>query len=188
MALKYVMAATPEDSDSPEDLDLLYFMGVSRMFAMRNDADESEEKQEKANQQDPSSWIGKYIEGLNDRYSTAVRLHYLESYTYLQIATEFRCPVSTAKSYVHRGMERLRRLEDGSADKGNRKHYPYKRTDIQEEDLAKIPGRFRKVVSLYCLEKLSYSKIAQLLEIPIGTVKSYVNRGMKYLLRKEEDS
>ncbi len=40
---------------------------------------------------------------------------------------------------------------------------------------------YQSVIRLHYFEKLSYPEIAQRLHCPIGTVKSYVNRGMKIL-------
>src|SRR5215467_1757979 len=49
--------------------------------------------------------------------------------------------------------------------------------------LARLPEQYRVAVSCYYFEELSYREIAELLNQPIGTVKSNVHRGM-LLLRK----
>jgi RNA polymerase sigma-70 factor, ECF subfamily len=45
----------------------------------------------------------------------------------------------------------------------------------------KIPGEFREVVLLSDLEGLSYAEIANVLDVPLGTVKSRLFRGRKLL-------
>src|SRR5579863_1291889 len=50
--------------------------------------------------------------------------------------------------------------------------------------VATLPERYREVISLYYFEELSYQEIADLLEQPIGTVKSSVHRGLRLLRMK----
>jgi RNA polymerase sigma-70 factor (ECF subfamily) len=49
--------------------------------------------------------------------------------------------------------------------------------------LAQLPEQYRVAVSCYYFEELSYREIADLLNQPIGTIKTHVHRGMQ-LLRK----
>lgn len=49
------------------------------------------------------------------------------------------------------------------------------------EHIDKIPQEFREVVLLSDLEGLSYAEIADVLELPLGTVKSRLFRGRKLL-------
>jgi RNA polymerase sigma-70 factor (ECF subfamily) len=49
--------------------------------------------------------------------------------------------------------------------------------------LSRLPEQYRVAVNCYYFEELSYREIAELLNQPIGTVKSNVHRGMQ-LLRK----
>ncbi len=49
--------------------------------------------------------------------------------------------------------------------------------------LAQLPEQYRVAVSCYYFEELSYREIADLLNQPIGTIKTHVHRGM-LLLRK----
>ena len=49
--------------------------------------------------------------------------------------------------------------------------------------VATLPDRYREAVSLYYFEEFSYQEIADLLDQPIGTIKSSVHRGIR-LLRK----
>jgi RNA polymerase sigma-70 factor (ECF subfamily) len=52
-----------------------------------------------------------------------------------------------------------------------------------ESLVAALPDRYREAVSLYYFEELSYQQIADLLEQPLGTIKSSVHRGIQ-MLRK----
>ncbi len=56
---------------------------------------------------------------------------------------------------------------------------------IQELEslVASLPERYRVVITCYYFEHLSYQEIACLLDMPLGTVKSNVTRGVR-LLRK----
>ncbi len=47
--------------------------------------------------------------------------------------------------------------------------------------LMNLPPEFRAVATLYLIEDYSYEEIAQLLEVPIGTVRSRLHRGRKLL-------
>jgi RNA polymerase sigma-70 factor (ECF subfamily) len=49
--------------------------------------------------------------------------------------------------------------------------------------LAKIDPSFRSALSLYYLEDYSYPEIASILEVPLGTVKSRISRGIVQLQR-----
>lgn len=53
--------------------------------------------------------------------------------------------------------------------------------------LSRLPEQYRVAVCCYYFEELSYREIAELLNQPIGTVKSNVHRGMR-LLRKTIDT
>jgi len=59
------------------------------------------------------------------------------------------------------------------------------REDLGEIEalIVRLPEQYRVAVSCYYFEELSYREIAELLNQPIGTVKSNVHRGM-LLLRK----
>jgi RNA polymerase sigma-70 factor (ECF subfamily) len=47
--------------------------------------------------------------------------------------------------------------------------------------IAQLPQEYGVVASLYFLEEFSYAEIAEVLEIPIGTVRSRLHRGRKML-------
>lgn len=50
--------------------------------------------------------------------------------------------------------------------------------------IAALPERYRVVVTLYYLQDVSYPEIAEVLDVPLGTVKTHLHRAKK-LLRKE---
>ena len=52
-----------------------------------------------------------------------------------------------------------------------------------ESLVAALPDRYREAVSLYYFEEFSYQQIADLLDQPLGTIKSSIHRGIQ-LLRK----
>ncbi|GHO76806.1 ECF RNA polymerase sigma factor SigW [Ktedonobacter sp. SOSP1-85] len=52
-----------------------------------------------------------------------------------------------------------------------------------EEYIARLPLQFRTLVNLYYFEELNHQEIADLLAIPLGTVKSGIYRGTQLLRR-----
>ena len=50
--------------------------------------------------------------------------------------------------------------------------------------IAALPERYRAVVTLYYLQDVSYPEIAEVLDLPLGTVKTHLHRAKK-LLREE---
>lgn len=47
--------------------------------------------------------------------------------------------------------------------------------------IAQLPERYRAVVTLFYLRELSYPEIAEILELPLGTVKTHLHRAKKLL-------
>ncbi len=52
-----------------------------------------------------------------------------------------------------------------------------------EDAIRRLPSEFRETVALATLEDLSYQEISDILNIPIGTVRSRLSRGRKLLQR-----
>lgn len=50
-----------------------------------------------------------------------------------------------------------------------------------EAHVAQLPAQYREAVNLYYFESLSYQEIADLLNLPMGTVKSNLHRGIRQL-------
>jgi len=49
--------------------------------------------------------------------------------------------------------------------------------------LEQLPEKYRIVITLFYLEQKSYEEVAQMLAIPMGTVKTLLHRAKKQLLR-----
>jgi RNA polymerase sigma-70 factor (ECF subfamily) len=62
-----------------------------------------------------------------------------------------------------------------------------RRSDLRRDlsaAVATLPERYRAVVVLYYLEELSYPEIAEILEVPLGTVKTHLHRAKRLLRDK----
>jgi RNA polymerase sigma-70 factor (ECF subfamily) len=57
-------------------------------------------------------------------------------------------------------------------------------TDQVSMAIAALPEEFRAVASLYFLDDCSYQQIAEMLDIPVGTVRSRLHRGRALLQQK----
>lgn len=56
-----------------------------------------------------------------------------------------------------------------------------------DEEIQALPLVFREVIVLRDVQELSYEDISSILDIPLGTVKSRVNRGRRRLQKKLQD-
>jgi RNA polymerase sigma-70 factor (ECF subfamily) len=56
--------------------------------------------------------------------------------------------------------------------------------------VAQLPENYRQVIMLFYLEDKSYEEVARMLDLPVGTVKTYLHRARKQLatIVKEADS
>ena len=82
--------------------------------------------------------------------------------------------------------ERTLDLPDESADP----HRDFERRNIMrrvEAEIGKLPIVFKEVIILRDLQELSYEEIGSILKIPLGTVKSRVNRARQRLQRRLTD-
>jgi len=125
---------------------------------------------------------------LREPYRTAVELHCLKKHTYPQIAAELNLPKGTVKSHISRGMKMLHGLLE---QKDTRHDLNGKSEEENAEGLAEIIARlddlaepYRTAVRLHYMEKHTYPQIAAELNLPKGTVKSHISRGMKMLRQK----
>ncbi|TFB12719.1 RNA polymerase sigma factor [Candidatus Marinimicrobia bacterium MT.SAG.4] len=48
---------------------------------------------------------------------------------------------------------------------------------IVREFVAKLPSKFASILTMYHLNQMKYDEISELMDIPIGTVKSHIHRG-----------
>lgn len=53
--------------------------------------------------------------------------------------------------------------------------------------IAQLPDRYRVVVTLYYLEDVSYPEMAEVLDLPLGTVKTHLHRAKKLLRERLRD-
>jgi RNA polymerase sigma-70 factor (ECF subfamily) len=80
--------------------------------------------------------------------------------------------------------------EERDFDIPDKEHGPDRKVDstIQEDiiqkAIEKLPAKFKEVIILRDIQGFAYEEISQILNIPLGTVKSRVNRGR---LRLQED-
>lgn len=51
-------------------------------------------------------------------------------------------------------------------------------------EIAKLPAHFRSILTLYHMEEMTYTEISDLLQLPDGTVKSYLFRARKMLKKR----
>ena len=54
-------------------------------------------------------------------------------------------------------------------------------TALIHKKIERLPAPYRTIKTLYHLEQMSYHEIAEIMELPEGTVKSYLFRGRKKL-------
>ncbi len=59
---------------------------------------------------------------------------------------------------------------------------------IIKREIERLPHPYRLILNLYHFEEIKYEEIAQILEMPVGTVKNYLYRARRklkqYLLRR----
>jgi hypothetical protein len=55
-------------------------------------------------------------------------------------------------------------------------------TDVRQM-LGQLPEKYRQVITLFYLEQKSYEEVAALLGVPLGTVKTFLYRAKKELLK-----
>jgi RNA polymerase sigma-70 factor (ECF subfamily) len=63
-------------------------------------------------------------------------------------------------------------------------HLSPARSDLRKDldaAIAALPERYRAVVMLYYLEDVSYPEIAEILDLPLGTVKTHLHRAKRIL-------
>lgn len=61
------------------------------------------------------------------------------------------------------------------------------RRDLQAA-IAELPDRYRAVVVLYYLQEVTYPEIAEILDLPLGTVKTHLHRAKRILRRHMDDA
>lgn len=56
--------------------------------------------------------------------------------------------------------------------------------EIIQREISRLPPKFREVIVLRDIQELSYEEISKIIKVPIGTVKSRVNRGRLKLQKR----
>ena len=87
--------------------------------------------------------------------------------------TRLRRTVSLAQEEVQAEVETAAALDLGIGNAGST-------LDIQVM-LARLPENYRQALCLFYLEQKSYEEVAAMLDIPMGTVKTYLHRAKKEL-------
>src|SRR3954470_7665865 len=90
-----------------------------------------------------------------------------------------RSPVDVDSEAVERA------ANDGPADQSPEQILTRQTLDADlQEALDALPDAFRQAVWLRDVEELTYAEMAQVLDVPIGTVMSRISRGRRALLRE----
>jgi RNA polymerase sigma-70 factor (ECF subfamily) len=55
---------------------------------------------------------------------------------------------------------------------------------LLEEEIQKLPATYRTILTLYHLEEMRYQEISRIMDLPQGTVKSYLHRARKHLKKQ----
>ncbi|MFP3896453.1 MAG: RNA polymerase sigma factor [Anaerolineales bacterium] len=77
-------------------------------------------------------------------------------------------------------------LEDSMAEYGDPAEATMRREEraILWKTVKYLPAKYRTVIDLFYQKQLSYQEIAELLSIPLGTVKGHLNRARKALAKR----
>lgn len=120
------------------------------------------------------------IDILPEPYRTEVQLHCVNKRTFQQIAHALSLPIGTVKSHISRGRKMLRKARNIEP--------ALQKASEQRADIAELVARvemlhepYRTPVQLHYVQQHTYQQIASDLNLPKGTVKSYISRGLKIL-------
>lgn len=99
-------------------------------------------------------------------------------------ARESRAPRATD----HTTLEQIHESTDGRGSPDAPPTLDYEHVDQEvKHAIDELPGEFRSVLLLWATMELSYQEIADILEIPIGTVMSRLHRARQQLVKKLND-
>ena len=126
-----------------------------------------------------------------DRRAVVVRAADIEPDAIVEMRTDLDLPVETDPHEIVES----KRLVGGDQVQNPRAqrvdpHRDLERRNIQkrvDEEIKKLPVVFREVVVLRDVQELSYEEISEILKIPLGTVKSRVNRARLRLQKRLKD-
>ncbi len=95
--------------------------------------------------------------------------------------------IATNKALDHLRKHSPRLLRDGELDKLTSSHpSPHQEAELAELHYAvdTLPTNYRSVLSLYYWQGQSYEEIAEIMRVPVGSVKGWISRA-KLTLKKE---
>lgn len=117
-----------------------------------------------------STWIGKIA------YTTTIN--------YLR---KFKLPISSSKSDIsvdskinetdYDPIERFQSENPSPLEVMERQDL----SDLLQKNIEKLPAPYQTIITLYHLDQMSYQEIGEIMDLPEGTVKSYLFRGRKKL-------
>jgi len=127
--------------------------------------------------------VRQYLPLVKKTYREHLRLHIVEGWSYNAISDHLNEPVGTVKAYVKRGREAVKDLiaqgeainDVGEQSTGESVDGDYTKIAPYLERLKEI---YQRPIQLRCQDKLSFSQIAEILDLPVSTVKSQVKRGL----------
>jgi RNA polymerase sigma-70 factor (ECF subfamily) len=130
------------------------------------------------------AFVGAYV-SLENYPSERIRALKLQAWLYKITLNVYYH--STRSTRLH--LVSLDLSEEGQAlaieeDESERPEALFARKELQQELealLAQLPQRYRVALTCYFFEQLTYQQVADLLEQPVGTVKSTVSRGLRLL-------
>lgn len=99
-----------------------------------------------------------------------------------RIARNHAINVRARPDHPHRPIEEARHIESPGAGPDD----TYRRTEVRrsiEELLARLDERYRVALELRYMADRSYAEIAEIMDLPVGTVKTYIHRGKLSLKR-----
>lgn len=132
--------------------------------------------------QDPN--LAVWISTLSEPYKTSLHMRLIEKKPYQEIAKAMCLAIGTVKSHVCRGKKLLQKRRDANEvdEQALKRETEEARPSIEHAVARKqVPEPYRTVLQLHYVEKQTYATIASELQKPIGTVKSYISRGKKFL-------
>lgn len=86
--------------------------------------------------------------------------------TWIYAITRNLCRTRAARREVERKRERSEAESDDKAPA------PWRASPDLERALASLPVRYRQVLVFFCYEEKSYEAVAEMLDLPLGTVKT----------------
>ncbi|MEK7407745.1 MAG: sigma-70 family RNA polymerase sigma factor [Acidobacteriota bacterium] len=90
---------------------------------------------------------------------------------------------NTCLTAIRRGASREEVSLDDPAAQAAAAHREENRGEVFAE-LARLPEKYRQVLTLFYMEEKSYEEVARLLDLPMGTVKSHIHRARKQLAQQ----